>query len=524
MSEPCSYSPLPTRRLSGFTLIELLVVIAIIAILAAILFPVFAKAREKEGESTCTNNQRHLAMALLMTAQEHDEKLPALTDWTPRATEGGAAGKVWDCPVSALKGTASSPDYLLNNAVAGLALAEVRDPSTTVLTADSNNNAYDYRHHQQAIASYVDGHVDFFAPVGGFLSGVGANTGGVLGLGYATGVMPPWELYVSTVVQDVRIVKMRAGFSPGMRIIKDDGTLWCWGENAHGQLGDGTTTDNYYPVQAQGLTNVIDVAASGSHTLALTSDGVVWAFGDNSVYATAGDGTLIDHLDPVQVPGLPPVIQVSACVSTCFALASDGTVWSWGYDLYGTLGYLAPTFYQMTPRRIPGLDHIKALAAGYCEHNLALKSDGTVWGWGDNRRGQLGDGTTSPHSTPTQVIGLSNIANVVVSFDSSYALSSDGTVYAWGGNYLGQLGDGTTTDRWTPVQVSGLTNIKAIAAGSSYAVALKPDGTVWGWGDDQFGMLNLAAFTSHYYTPVQLPEPRLVKAIDCAPSATLFLK
>ena len=522
MSEPCGFSPLPTRRVSGFTLIELLVVIAIIAILAAILFPVFAKAREKARETTCTSNQRQLAMALLMSAQEHDEKLPALTDWTQRASDGGAAGKIWDCPVSVLKGSTGNPDYTLNPRIADRALAEITDPSTTVLTADGNNNVYEYRHRQQALASLVDGHVDFITPIGGFVSSVGSNEFGVQGLGNNIGVMPPWKWLVATTLKDVRVVKLRAGFSRGVRIIKDDGTLWSWGENDTGQLGIGTTTVNYIPTQVPGLTDVIDVAPGDSHTVALTKDGAVWTVGENT-HGELGDGTTTNQTTPIRVPGLMNIVQVSGGLYYSMALAADGTIWAWGDNPYGQLGNGANSR-QLSPVRVLGLSHIVSISAGYLRHNLAVKADGTVWAWGENDYGQLGDSTTMWRNLPVQVPGLTGVVQVVVSWGSSYALKSDGTVYAWGANYAGQLGDGTTTDRWTPVQVSGLTGVKAIAAGSLHGAVLKTDGTVWGWGDNEYSPLGLDSIISSYYTPVQMPDASSVKAIDCAPATTFIIR
>ena len=122
--------------------------------------------------------------------------------------------------------------------------------------------------------------------------------------------------------------------------------------------------------------------------------------------------------------------------------------------------------------------------AGGGEHSIALKSDGTVWAWGNNWVGQLGDGTTSHRSTPVQVSGLSGVIAIAGGGYHSIALKSDGTVWAWGWNEYGQLGDGTTSHRSTPVQVSGLSGVIAIAGGGYHSIALKSDGTVWAWGNN----------------------------------------
>ena len=221
------------------------------------------------------------------------------------------------------------------------------------------------------------------------------------------------------------------------------GTVWAWGENSDGQLGDGMTTDRGTPVQVKGpggvgfLAGVVAIEAGYFHTVALRSDGTVWAWGNN-YNGQLGDGTTTDRGTPVQVKGP------------------------------GGVGFLAG---------------VVAIEAGYF-HTVALKSDGTVWAWGNNYNGQLGDGTTTNRWTPVQVKGPGGASNLtgVVAVDAGYshtvALKSDGTVWTWGDNGYGQLGDGTTTSRSTPVQVKGsggagnLTGVVAIAAGYRHTVAL----------------------------------------------------
>ncbi|MBI5238810.1 MAG: hypothetical protein HY887_10405, partial [Deltaproteobacteria bacterium] len=129
-----------------------------------------------------------------------------------------------------------------------------------------------------------------------------------------------------------------------------------------------------------------------------------------------------------------------------------------------------------------------AIAGGWY-HTIALKNDGTVWTWGWNYYGQLGDGTTTDRLTPVQVSGLTNVTAIASVYDHTIALKNDGTVWTWGANWYGQLGDGTTTNKSAPVQVSGLTSVTAIAGGNKHTIALKNDGTVWAWGANWAGQL-----------------------------------
>ncbi|MCR2806297.1 RCC1 domain-containing protein [Paenibacillus soyae] len=250
--------------------------------------------------------------------------------------------------------------------------------------------------------------------------------------------------------------------------VKNDGTVWAWGWSIHGVLGDGEwtmgdeSTEVHTPIQVQGLDSVVDIAAGHLHSLALRSDGTVWAWGNNDSGQhgvpgglTFNDGpyTTTYRHTPVQVQGLDSVVAIAAGYSHSLALKSDGTVWAWGHNSSGQLGD-ASTTNRFTPVQVTNLGSVTAIAAG-SSHSLALKSDGTVWTWGHNASGQLGDGSTTNRSSPVQVSGLDSVSSIGTNDGShSVAVKSDGTIWAWGANNAGQLGDGTTINRSTPVRVA----------------------------------------------------------------------
>ncbi len=254
-----------------------------------------------------------------------------------------------------------------------------------------------------------------------------------------------------------------------MAVAAPNGTVWDWGHNGNGQLGDNTTIDRLIPVQVSGLANVIDIVGGGEHSAALKSDGTVWTWGLNE-YGQLGDGTTTQRLIPVQVSGLANVIDIVGGGEHSAVLKSDGTVWTWGYNGYGQLGDNT-TINRLTPVQVSGLTNVINIAGGYF-HSAALKSDGTVWTWGWNGHGQLGDNTTINRLIPVQVSGLANVIDIAGRYEHSAALKSDGTVWTWGYNGYGQLGDNTTINRLIPVQVSGLANVIDIAGGGYHTIAL----------------------------------------------------
>ena len=223
------------------------------------------------------------------------------------------------------------------------------------------------------------------------------------------------------------------------------------------------------------------LTGGGAFNVAVNGDGTLWTWGSGS--SSLGDGTYAGRSLPTWVSGIAEVQSASTTFSHVLALKEDSTVWSWGGNWFGQLGD-GTTADRDVPGQVTGaggtgnLSDITAVAAGW-DHSLALKSDDTVWAWGSNYGGALGDGTTTNRSLPVRVQGGLTTVDAIAAGDGfSLALKHDGTVWAWGVNWGGQLGDGTTTERDLPVQVSGLTGVKAIAAGANYGLALMSDNTL----------------------------------------------
>ncbi len=255
--------------------------------------------------------------------------------------------------------------------------------------------------------------------------------------------------------------------------LKGDGTLWSWGHNIEGQLGVGSCcAASSVPLQVN-ISGVSKIAGGYYHSLALKTDGTVWAWGRGDE-GQLGNGNNLDSSSPVQVSGLTDVVAIATHVYTNLALKSDGTVWAWGYNRWGQLGNGTggPGTDRNTPVQVTGLTGVKAVSGGYV-HMLALKNDGTVWVWGTGGEGELGNGTNTTSSyIPIQVSNLTGVAAITAGLYHNLALMSGGTVWSWGYNDHGQVGDGTTINRFIPAQVSGLTNVTAIGAGDRHSLAV----------------------------------------------------
>lgn len=324
---------------------------------------------------------------------------------------------------------------------------------------------------------------------------------------------------------NVKAQRIAAGGWHSLAICTDS-TVKAFGENATGQLGDGTNTDKSSPVSVKNLSGIIAVSAGGdqleAHSMALKSDGTVWAWGSN-LYGGLGNGTTNSTTEPIQTLLLTDITAIAAGGWHSSALKKDSTVWTWGWNTDGQIGD-GTTTDRSIPNKVNGLTGIKQIAAG-TYHMLALKSDGTVWAWGDNVSGQIGDSTITDRTTPVKVMGLNNVVRISAGRFFSLAIKSDGTVWTWGENLYGQLGNGNTTNSWVPVQVSGLTGIisAAAATGAFHCIAIKDDNTLWAWGRNTYGNLGDGT-VDNSAVPVKMSNISDVAGIAAGTNFTLLYK
>ena len=278
------------------------------------------------------------------------------------------------------------------------------------------------------------------------------------------------------------------------------GTPYTFGANNFGQLGNGTTTARLTPGAVPGLTNIVQLDGGREHVIALTAGGQVETWGHNT-YGQIGSGRVGGQQNsPIVVPGLSGVTAVAAGHYGSMALRSDGSIWTWGFNATGQLGD-GTTTNRSSPVRVPGSQVWSAIAGGR-DMSYALRSDGTVWAWGLNSNGELGNGTTTSSTVPVRVGSLTNVVEIAAGRNHGLAIESDGSVWTWGWNLYGQLGDGTGTDRSSPVEIltSGGANVEA---GAHHSYLLKTNGTVWSFGRnyrDELGNGN----TSNSSVPVQV--------------------
>jgi alpha-tubulin suppressor-like RCC1 family protein len=287
-----------------------------------------------------------------------------------------------------------------------------------------------------------------------------------------------------------------------------DTTVQCWGTNNHGQLGTGNTTVSHVPVEASGLgTGIVEVSAGGEHTCALDASARPFCWG-NDPYGQvgyAGIGSNFYVYPPVRVSGLDsPATQVSLMRQTSCAVTAAGGAMCWGNNDYGQIGDGSQTdtgnsISHYGARDVAGLTGgVRQVAAGE-HHACALKNDGSVWCWGDNSYGQVGDGTSVKRLTPVQVSGIDGAVAIDAGLSHTCALTAAGAVYCWGRNERGEIGDGSTDNRNTAVAVVGLdAGVAAIALGQAYSCALLQDGGVRCWGYNNVGQIGDASTTDRH--------------------------
>lgn len=288
--------------------------------------------------------------------------------------------------------------------------------------------------------------------------------------------------------------------------IKNDGTLWAWGANYNGQLGDGSLVNKTIPTKIGNDNDWKEVSSGDRHSLAIKNNGTLWAWGAN-FFGEIGNGTTINSTIPIQIGLSTNWKSVRAGSYFSIALKTDGTFWSWGANDAGQLGQ-GNTLDYLTPTQVGTANNWNKIAAGGA-HVLVIKNDGTLWGCGSNNQGRLGLPTYNFFTQLNQIGTSTNWKEVSAGkdyyFGFSLALKTDGTLWSCGYNSDGQMGNGTSsTTVYTPVftQIGTASDWKEISSGSYFNLATKTNGTLWSWGANEYGQIGNGSFYD-ILTPIQ---------------------
>ena len=295
--------------------------------------------------------------------------------------------------------------------------------------------------------------------------------------------------------------------------IKTDGTLWSWGSNFYGELGDSTNVNNRtIPTQIGNSNNWLSISAGdGYYSVALKTDGTLWAWGRNN-FGQLGDGTIVNKNIPIQIGTDNNWTQIATGDSYTIAIKLNGSLWAWGNNNFSLGNGLTQS--SLLPIQVSTvLNWLQATASQkntFGLRNSTSQSYGLLSTWGNNNNGQLGDGTTIDRTTPYNVGGV-NPATNWVKFKTSglhtFAINTSSKLWAWGDNLYGQLGNGTTTDLNSPIQI-GTDNWSKIEASNSRTYGIKTNGTLWAWGRNNFSGIKLLGvgntFNSQYDAPIQI--------------------
>jgi alpha-tubulin suppressor-like RCC1 family protein len=265
------------------------------------------------------------------------------------------------------------------------------------------------------------------------------------------------------------------GTSPVVISLKTDGTIWSWGSNSVGQMGINASVGYNFssPRQIGALTTWTQVKAGYNRAFGIRSDGTLWAWGSNTD-GQLGDGTRTNRASPVQVGALTNWSSVAGGQGPVVAVKTDGTLWSWGNGTYGALG-LGNTTYYSSPKQVGSLTNWSKVSARW-NTCFAIKTDGTLWAWGQNQSGQLGIGNRINYSSPMQIGALTTWLTIAAGSYFALAIKTDGTLWLWGDNSYGKFGNNTIISVSSPIQtISGGANWRSAEISLGITTAIRED-------------------------------------------------
>lgn len=309
--------------------------------------------------------------------------------------------------------------------------------------------------------------------------------------------------------------------------VDKDKNVWAFGAHDKGQLGQGEGAEKIAlnPIQIAILSNISKIAAGKDHAIAIDNDGQVWVWGTND-HGQLGLGDRVQRSTPTLIEGFSGAIQAAAGWFHTLVLDANGDVWAFGHNKLGALGNPYDSADQRTLQRVKGLQNIIQIAAG-ANHSVALDVNGDVWTFGQNDLGQLGHKTIKAKKLvqPTQVKDLHGIAKIAAGAMQTFAIGEDGQVFGFGNNTEYQLGilstkrDPTTTNRYevvrSPKSIPGLSGITQITTNLSHTIALNQEGQILAFGKSCTGILGLGNNVDDYQkTPALIPIPAEVKIVE----------
>lgn len=280
--------------------------------------------------------------------------------------------------------------------------------------------------------------------------------------------------------------------------------LYTWGNDSGGKLGHDTITVNKSSPTQVGSLEWLKVSMHGNfHSLAIRNDNRLYAWGYNT-NGKLGNNSVVDKSSPVVIGSRAWAECDGAMYGSSFAIRTNGTLWAWGSDTSGLLAQNTRNYSKSSPVQVGSLTTWSKVFAGNT-HCLALRTDGTLWGWGNNTWGKIGDGGRTARSSPVQVFGAATWISAGANEDYSFGVKTDGTLWFWGNGNFGRSGNNTAgLNRSRPTQIGALSDWAQVSVGRTQTNAVKTDGTLWAWGINDNGQCGIISPTARISSPTQV--------------------